>query len=97
MAFSIRARRSVSRSGVRSLKCPSIMAGASWRPTTTGGNVTYVIIYTLHRRDHEARITTIVDLDVDRCLEGDLRSPPRGHDNGVMGNDSRILPRCESD
>src|SRR5262245_2931968 len=97
MAFSIHVRWSVSSSAARSLKCPSIVAGASWRPTTTDDNVTYVIMYTVHRSDHEAQITTIVDLDVASSLEGDLRSPSRGHDNGVMGNDSRILPRRESD
>jgi hypothetical protein len=28
--------------------------------------------------DHEGRMATIVDLDVDKGLEGDLRSPSRG-------------------
>jgi hypothetical protein len=40
------------------------MAHASRRPTTTGVKVTYEIIYIVRGRDHEARITTIVDLDV---------------------------------
>src|SRR5262245_18807675 len=97
MAFGIRARRSMSRLVARSPKCPFITAGASTRPTTPGDEVRGVSLQTLQRRDHEAQITTIVDLDVDRWLEGDLRSPSRGYDNGVMGNDTALLPRRQSD